>query len=154
MGPGVRRIGRTGEVFSDHTDIRPTLVSLAGLRDDYVHDGRVLSEILSRSVLPSALRSGGEAFSDLANAYKAINASLGELGRRSLRISTAALRSDATAIDALDGRLNELNARRNALAGRMIAMLEGAAFDNQPIDRSMAEQLIGQAEQLLESVDE
>jgi hypothetical protein len=69
-----------------------------------------------------------------------------------LRIATEALTSDATTIDALDGRLNELTERRNALAGRMIAMLEAAAFDNEPIDRSEAQQLIEQAEDLLASV--
>jgi hypothetical protein len=152
VGPGVRRLGRTGEVFSDHTDIRPTLVSLAGLKDDYAHDGRVLSEILDHSAMRSALRKSGESFSELANAYKAINAPLGELGRRSLKIATAALMGNATTIDALDGRINELTAQRNALAGRMIAMLEGAAFDNQPIDRAAAEQLVEEAEHLLESV--
>ena len=27
------------KVWSDHTDIRPTLLDLVGLQDDYVHDG-------------------------------------------------------------------------------------------------------------------
>jgi hypothetical protein len=49
----------------------------------------------------------------LAAAYKAINAPRGELGRRSLQIATT------------------------ALAGRMIAILEGAAIDGQSIDRGL-----------------
>ncbi len=85
VGPGVRRIGRTGEVFTDHTDIRPTLVSLAGLTDDYSHDGRVVFEILDRDALPHSLREHDATLSALAAAYKAINAPLGELGRKSLR---------------------------------------------------------------------
>jgi hypothetical protein len=32
-----------GDVFSDETDIRPTILSLAGLKDDYAHDGRCCS---------------------------------------------------------------------------------------------------------------
>src|SRR3954451_22594150 len=44
VGPGVRPLGRHDEVFSDHTDVRPTMLALLGLKDDYVHDGRVLSE--------------------------------------------------------------------------------------------------------------
>ena len=46
VGPGVRHLGRHDAVFSDHTDVRPTLIALLGLKDDYVHDGRVLAEWL------------------------------------------------------------------------------------------------------------
>src|SRR5262249_48043359 len=42
VGPGVQILGEFGAIFSDHTDIRPTILSLAGLTDDYAHDGRVL----------------------------------------------------------------------------------------------------------------
>ena len=152
VGPGVRRIGLTNELFSDHTDVRPTLLTLAGLKDDYSHDGRVLFEILDRDALPPALSEHDATLSRLAAAYKAINAPRGELGRRSLQIATKALAGDATTIGQLDGRLNDLTARRNALAGRMIAILEGAAFDGQSIDADEVERLIAQAQDLLASV--
>jgi hypothetical protein len=35
VGPGVRHTGRTSKVWSDHTDIRPTMLSLVGLKDRY-----------------------------------------------------------------------------------------------------------------------
>src|SRR5439155_475595 len=38
--------GTTG-TWVDETDIRPTLLYLAGLKDDYEHDGRVISEIVT-----------------------------------------------------------------------------------------------------------
>ena len=38
--------GTTG-TWVDQTDIRPTLMYLAGLRDDYRPDGRVISEVLA-----------------------------------------------------------------------------------------------------------
>jgi hypothetical protein len=152
VGPGVRRVGLTNELFSDHTDVRPTLLTLAGLKDDYSHDGRVLFEILDRDALPPALSEHDATLSRLAAAYKAINAPRGELGRRSLQIATEALAGDATTIGQLDGRLNDLTVRRNALAGRMIAMLEGAAFEGQSIDGDEAERLIAQAQDLLASV--
>ena len=44
VGPGVHNLGRSDAIFSDHADVRPTLMALVGLSDDYVHDGRVLSE--------------------------------------------------------------------------------------------------------------
>ena len=49
------RLGRPGiekkeadrrRLDSDHTDIRPTMLALLGLKDDYVSDGRVVTEIL------------------------------------------------------------------------------------------------------------
>lgn len=152
VGPGVRRMGRSGKVFTDHTDIRPTLVSLAGLTDDYSHDGRVVFEILDRDALPHSLREHEETLSALAAAYKSINAPLGELGRKSLRIATHALTGDATTIDALDGRINDLTARRNAIASDMVAMLEAAEFHNTPVDRDEAWELIERARELLESL--
>ncbi len=51
-GPGVRLQGRDDAVFSDHTDLRPTLLALVGLRDSYVHDGRVLVEKMEDGALP------------------------------------------------------------------------------------------------------
>ncbi len=88
----------------------------------------------------------------MAAAYKAINAPLGELGRKSLRIATHALTSDATTIDALDGQINDLTARRNAIASDMIAMLEAAEFQNTPVDRDEAWELIERARDLLGSL--
>jgi hypothetical protein len=152
VGPGVSRMGRTGEVFTDHTDIRPTMVSLAGLTDDYSHDGRVVFEVLDRKALPHSLRENEDTLSVLAAAYKAINAPLGELGRKSLRMATHDLTSDATTIDALDGRINDLATQRNAIAGEMIAVLEAAEFQNQPVDQDVAWELIERARDLLGSL--
>lgn len=52
MAPGRPNGDGTVPQFStrgtwDETDVRPTLLHLVGLRDDYVHDGRVISEILA-----------------------------------------------------------------------------------------------------------
>jgi len=73
VGPGVRERGRTGEIFSDHTDIRPTIMSLARLKDDYTHDGRVLFEVLTREALPDSLRDNQDLLSRLAAAYKPVS---------------------------------------------------------------------------------
>src|SRR5258708_14830074 len=95
VGPGVRETGRTGKIFSDHTDIRPTMMSLARLKDDYAHDGRVLFEVLKQEVLPDSLRDHRHLLSRLAESYKQINAPLGKLGRQTLTgLSTLALNGD------------------------------------------------------------
>jgi len=39
VGPGVKHLGVTGKAWSDHTDIRPTMMALLGLTDDYTYDG-------------------------------------------------------------------------------------------------------------------
>jgi hypothetical protein len=61
-------------VFSDHTDVRPTLMALLGLKDDYVHDGRVLAEWLESSALPQGIKQRQEDFIELAEDYKQLNA--------------------------------------------------------------------------------
>lgn len=51
VGPGVRRLGPDSAVWSDHADVRPTMLALLNLKDDYSHDGRALIEILNPSAL-------------------------------------------------------------------------------------------------------
>jgi hypothetical protein len=152
-GPGVAQLGRFGEIFTDHTDIRPTLIYLAGLRDDYAHDGRVLFESLTHEATQGALRHHRDTLSALAAAYKEINAPLGKLGLRTLTgISTEALSGDDATYAALEAKIGDLTARRNVIAGEMIDMLEDAAFDQRPIDEDRAWRLIEEAQDLLASV--
>ena len=40
VGPGVEPSATPDETWMDHTDLRPTILSLLGLKDDYTHDGR------------------------------------------------------------------------------------------------------------------
>jgi len=153
VGPGVQKNGELGAIFSDHTDIRPTILSLAHLTDDYAHDGRVLFEVLSRDALPDSLRDHQDTLSRLAEAYKQINAPRGELGRKTLTgISTRALEGDAETYAVLEDKIFDLTNQRNAIAAQMIAMLEAAAFQNQAIDEHKANRLIDQAEDLLQSL--
>jgi hypothetical protein len=52
VGPGVRNLGVTGRTWTDHTDTRPTALSLLGLKDDYVQDGRVIFEAMTPEATP------------------------------------------------------------------------------------------------------
>ena len=153
VGPGVQKLGEFGEVFSDHTDIRPTILRLAGLTDDYAHDGRVLFEALTHEAAGGALRAHRDTLSALAAAYKAINAPLGELGFRTLTgISTTALASDDATYAILEAQIRTITTQRNKIASQMIDMLEGAAFNNRPINEAVAANLIKQAYDLIASV--
>ena len=153
VGPGIRNEGRTGEIFSDHTDVRPTLLRLAGLKDDYAHDGRVLFEVIREDALPRSIREHDATLSRLASAYKEINAPVGALGRRTLELSTRALAADDVTAAAVEERIRDITSRRNAIAARMNAILEAAAFDGKPVDEEDARELIAAAGELLESVE-
>ena len=153
VGPGVLNKGRFGDIFSDHTDIRPTILALLALKDDYAHDGRVLFEALDDRAVADSLREHRAALSALAEAYKAINAPRGELGARTLTgISTTALKGDDSTYAALEARLGAITARRNQIADQMIAMLENAAFNGQPIDEAAVRRLIEEAYDLIASI--
>jgi hypothetical protein len=152
VGPGVRREGVTNALFTDHSDIRPTLLSLAGLKDDYAHDGRVIFEIMHDHVLPDAVRDQEETLHRLAVAYKNINAPVGPLGLSSLKIATAGISTTDAGYATVNESIQDLTAARDALAADMISMLEGAAFANKRIDEGRAERLIDAAEDLLRHV--
>lgn len=150
VGPGVRNLGRTGEVFTDHTDLRPTLMSLVGLKDDYAHDGRVVVEIIKDRALPFALRERGELLAQLGAAYKMINAPTGPLGLATLkRLSTAALGGDDAAYTREEAQIADIATRRDTIAQAMNQILENAAFHNTPVDEEQAERLIDGAYDLL-----
>jgi len=146
VGPGVQNEGIDQKIWSDHTDVRPTALSLVGLKDDYVQDGRVLTEIIERSALPQSLKAHRETLEALGRIYKQINAPVGRLGLASLQVSTQALNSGSASDDStyaqLEGQLQSLTTDRDAVAGQMKAMLNAAAFNGQPINEIQALRLI------------
>jgi hypothetical protein len=137
VGPGVKNVGQDDETWSDHTDIRPTMLVLAGLEDDDSHEGRALVEDLHPWALPNGISAYQDAFSEVARWYKKINAPVGPLGLASLRISTRALASgDATndsTYNNLEKQLSIITSLRDDLASRMEDRLEDAEFHNKPI---------------------
>jgi hypothetical protein len=131
VGPGIKAQGVNSSVWSDHTDIRPTMMELLGLKDDYSHDGRVLFEVIKDSALPKVIRQNRAFFTLLAQVYKQINAPVGAFGLTTLQISTTALESNASndsTYTNLENLLQSLNSSRDALAGQIIATLEAAEF--------------------------
>jgi len=153
VGPGVRHLGVTNAIFTDHTDIRPTVLGFAGLKDDYAHDGRVLFEVLHAHALPDAIRDHEHLLHELAAAYKAINAPVGPLGLASLEFATRGVEGDDAQYAKSVARLQDLTEDRDEIAGRMIAILEGAAFWNHSVDVDEAHELIRAAHRLLERLN-
>ncbi len=155
VGPGIRHLG-LNHTWADQTDIRPTMLSLLGLKDDYAHDGRVLFGLIEVWALPQSLRAHAETLRRLAEIYKEINAPVNQLGLESLEISTVALKSGNASDDSLytnlENQIVQFTSQRDALAGQMISMLENAAFNGQALNETSAKQLIAQAQQLLTQV--
>jgi hypothetical protein len=155
VGPGVRKLGVDSTTWSDETDIRPTMMTLLGLTDDYTHEGRTLFEVLDDNVLPSSLRAHRATLLRLAQVFKQINAPVGQLGLASLRVSTAAIESSASGDSTyaqLESQLQSITSQRNTLAGQMLAMLAGATFNGQAIDEQQAKSLIDRGQALLSQV--
>src|SRR5438876_2231723 len=131
VGPGIRDDGIDSQTWSDHTDIRPTIMLLTGLEDDYSHDGRVLSEAMTGAALPATIRGNANIFRRLAASYKQINAAVGQFGLGTLAISNTALISNDpgdTTYDQLESKLANLNSQRDSIASQMIQILEDAEF--------------------------
>jgi hypothetical protein len=156
-GPGVRQLGLDGPTASqgpssagadsgqivvsdqhlpgpwvDETDIRPTLLYLAGLRDDYESDGRVITQVLAR---PNRALSD-PAVTTLGECYKQLNSSVGQFGAATLVASTNAVDStspgDATYLH-INRSLTGLDKVRDALAGRIKGELVAAALRDTPV---------------------
>src|SRR5207302_887562 len=95
VGPGVANNGIDSTTWSDHTDLRPTMLDLVGLTDDYGHDGRLLTPDLEGWAIPAAVKKYG-GFAKVAVAYKQLNAPFGTFGMDILKASTTALASNST----------------------------------------------------------
>jgi hypothetical protein len=152
VGPGVKRQGDTHAYWSDHADLRPTMLALLGLRDDYSSQGRVLIENMTGDAIPESLRESAGSVIELGQAYKQINAPMGQLSMDSLTVSTRALKGNSDTYDELESALSDITDRRDALAGQIESLLEGASFRDKSFNAERARQLIERARDLLDEV--
>ena len=149
-GPGVRRAGVDGQTWADQTDVRPTLLALAGLEDSYTADGRVLFEAVEDGVLPSTVADQRALLTGLGRDFKRINAPVGDLAMATLSPATAALEGPSEArLAEVDAALDALATRRAELASRMVAALEAAAFSGQRLDPAQVAGMQQEAQALL-----
>jgi hypothetical protein len=150
VGPNIR--AQELGTFVDQVDGVPTIDYLLGWPLPSLLDGRILFEALSPSALPSGVARNAAKIEQLADAYKQLNAPLGEFAMAALRISTgASLRATSLQGRADDLRLADLVARRNALAPQLQAMVNGA-IQGAPIDPAEAAQLLLQYNVLMRDI--
>ena len=145
VGPGIDQIGVDSTTWSDHTDIRPTLMVLLGLKDDYSHDGRALTEEFTGWARPAATKKS-DGYIKVAQTYKQLGAAVGEFGLATLAASTSAIESgtslDDSTYTSLENQLGSLISQRNKLAVEMIGLLEDAEFNGTSISEEQAHSLV------------
>jgi hypothetical protein len=157
VGPGVKNLGLDGPAANqgpnsagansgltvvsdyhlpgpwvDETDIRPTIMYLTGLQDDYEHDGRVITQILRDR--NDALSQPG--VTALGECYKQLNSSVGKFAADTLQADTNAVESNTTGDSeyvSVDAHLRALEVARDHLIGQIKGELEDAAFRDKPV---------------------
>jgi hypothetical protein len=129
------------------------MLSLLGLKDTYVHDGRVLIDQLNAQAVAQTLVAHRETVRRLGEAYKQLNAPFGEFGMSALVASTKAVKSGSASDDStytsLENSLSALTDERNTLAVKIRAALDGAAFSNEALNEQQAKQYIDDAQSLI-----
>jgi hypothetical protein len=109
----------------EETDIRPTMLYLLGLRDDYRSDGHVITQAVQHITRALA------ATAQLAAGYDQIESSVGQFGTDTLIADTKALASgsssDDSAYQAEQSTLRNLADDRDEAVARIKKVLNGAA---------------------------
>jgi hypothetical protein len=127
-------------------------MALLGLKDDYVHEGRVVAEWMHQHALPDGIRDARENFTELAEIFKQLDAPKGELGRASLRWSNRSVTAPDRVYARYLQQIGEITEQRDELAGQIRTVLDNAAFHNQPISEDAEDELGHRAKALIDQV--
>jgi hypothetical protein len=134
----------------EETDIRPTLLYLLGLKDDYESDGHVIAQALQQAPR------GIAATEQLAKGYDQIESSVGEFATDTLIADSKALASGSSSDDgayqAVETELTNLADDRDSLAAKIKKVLNSAP-DNQGLRRGQVRHYLASVDQLLARAD-
>jgi hypothetical protein len=156
VGPTIRSLGQTSSIWTDHTDVRPTMLSVLGLSPDYVPDGRLVAQVVDPSALPAGVRSNLSAYDALAGIYKQLNAPFGDFAQASERISTTAVQTTSpgdSVYAAWDQQLRACGVARNAVADAIKGLIDRAVFAGASLDAAAAARLIDRSRALLGQIE-
>ncbi len=152
VGPGVQN--QADEViFTDHTDVRPTMNAILGLRDSYAADGRVITQALAPTAYAASLSGNLTTVETLGDAYKQITAPFGAFSDCVLTASTFALQADDATYASVEASIATLTSERDGLVGWIRSALDGAEFGGHPVDATQAQAWIVAAQGLVASCD-
>jgi hypothetical protein len=156
VGPGIRTLGETADIWTDHTDVRPTMLVDLGLPTEYENDGRAILEILDGNAVPSSLNVRRGVLQQLGAALKQLDAPFGMLGQASLMVATAGITTGSAGSDAayaaMEAQLGGWLSQRDALANTILHRLDAAEFHGQAIGAGEAHDWIDQANALIAEV--
>jgi hypothetical protein len=151
VGPGVQSHGIDSDTWTDHTNVRPTILALLGQKDDYVQDGRVLIEALTNKATPGPLTDHQGTVAQLGAVYEQLNAPFGEFAEGVLKASTKALKSsDESHYSSIEVEISNLTSQRDVLAAQIRNALNAAAFGGQGLNQKTAKDWIDQAQSLID----
>jgi hypothetical protein len=153
VGPGVEPRHQYGKVWTDHTDVRPTMLSVLGLADDYETDGRAVIEILKGDAIAKSLREHKGKLEDLGAVYKQLTAPFGTFGMSTLKASTRALASNDTGdatYTSIENSITSLTDQRNALVAQIRTGLNRAEFGGTKLDEQQIKAWIASAQDLID----
>jgi hypothetical protein len=150
VGPGVKN-QPDQTIWTDHTDVRPTINSVLRLHDDYVSDGRVITQALTSSGFSSNLASDLPTIETLGDNYKQINSPFDVFAQCILSASTFALQADDATYGSFESSITSLASQRDALATTIKNALDGAEFGATPITSDQATGWVLQAQGIIAS---
>src|SRR5439155_5095660 len=131
------------------TDVRPTMLSLLGLRDEYIRDGRTVTQVLDPSAVPATLQTSDAVA--LGDILKRIDAPFGQFAMDTLKASTVALASDTNhdnRYTTLEKSIAQVPDQPDQLVDQIKALLAGAEA-GQAINHDRAAQSLYRAQGLL-----
>lgn len=165
-GPGIANLGSTN-TFTDHVDLRHTLLAVLGLQDDYTDQGRVITEILNPGAVNAAL---GDHTSPATNDVQALGGNLKAIDapnygaveglgtNTSTGFGPAILVADTTAVQSnspsdstwtdVEGRISHITALRNTVVSNIQSQLLSAE-NGTPVDHPTAQANINDAQCVL-----
>jgi hypothetical protein len=150
VGPGVKNQSDQ-TIWTDHTDVRPTMNSILGLHDTYISDGRVITQALSSTDYSSNLSGNVTTVETLGDNYKQINSPFDAFAQCILTASSYALEADDATYTSFESSITNLTSQRDTLATAIKGALDGAEFGATPISSSQATTWINQAQTLISS---
>jgi hypothetical protein len=155
VGPGVENNGVDSTTWTDHTNVRATIMTLVGLHDDYLLDGRPLIEALDKKAIPESLFAHQKSTLALADVYEQLNASFGSFAMDTLKASTKAIEStnDAT-YNSIENSIANLTTQRDGVASQIRADFNAMAFDKKNIPDSEVKSLTDQARSLIDQAQQ
>src|SRR5262249_30001799 len=146
--PGVEHRGINSTTWTDHTNVRPTILALTGLKDDYESDGHPLVSAMTSDAKPATLRS--TIVPKLEQVEDLLNAPVGTFVLSTLAASTFALEStNDDTYNSIEDQISSLTDQRNVLATKIKDELYNAAIGRRPINTEKAQAQITKAQQLI-----